>query len=124
MRTSDMRTSAIRITLCLATSAMLVVLIGQRASRAAGDITVACRGDYFRLCAGVIPGEGRVALCLRKRRAELSPACGPALDAAFGCRPEIEAFCRAATAPADLRACLRRNADRLGPECRAGLGAF
>lgn len=35
----------------------------------------ACRGDIKRFCAGIKPGQGRIAACLKSHRAELSPAC-------------------------------------------------
>jgi hypothetical protein len=34
-----------------------------------------CQDDAFRLCNDVIPDEGRVAICLKAKRAELSPNC-------------------------------------------------
>jgi hypothetical protein len=39
----------------------------------------ACGGDYRSLCAGVRPGQGRAAECLRAHAAALSPMCQSAL---------------------------------------------
>ena len=36
---------------------------------------VACADDMKRLCAGIRPGQGRIAACLRRHEADLSPAC-------------------------------------------------
>lgn len=35
----------------------------------------ACRGDVERFCAGIRPGRGKIAACLKSHQAELSPAC-------------------------------------------------
>jgi hypothetical protein len=35
----------------------------------------ACADDMKRLCADVRPGQGRVAACLKRHEAELSPEC-------------------------------------------------
>lgn len=39
-----------------------------------------CRADIKSLCAGVQPGEGRIAACLRDNQDKLSPQCGTALS--------------------------------------------
>jgi hypothetical protein len=41
-----------------------------------------CRGDYDRLCAGVMPGGGRVLACLQNHPNQLSTACGQAMPRA------------------------------------------
>jgi hypothetical protein len=41
-----------------------------------------CRGDYDRLCAGVMPGCGRVLACLQNHASQLSAACGQAMPRA------------------------------------------
>ena len=41
-----------------------------------------CRGDYDRLCAGVMPGGGRVLACLQTHTSQLSAACGQAMPRA------------------------------------------
>ena len=41
-----------------------------------------CRGDYDRLCTGVIPGGGRVLACLQDHASQLSAACGQAMPRA------------------------------------------
>jgi cysteine rich repeat protein len=41
-----------------------------------------CRGDYDRLCAGVMPGGGRVLACLQNHTNQLSAACGQAMPRA------------------------------------------
>jgi hypothetical protein len=39
----------------------------------------ACKGDYQRLCSGVMPGGGRILACLQKHSSELGPECAKAL---------------------------------------------
>jgi hypothetical protein len=41
-----------------------------------------CRGDYDRLCAGVLPGGGRVLACLQNHANQLSATCGQAMPRA------------------------------------------
>ncbi len=44
------------------------------------DIARACAGDVLRLCAGVIPGDGRVRACVRQNTGNLSPSCHDAIQ--------------------------------------------
>ena len=39
----------------------------------------ACKGDYQRLCSGVMPGGGRIVACLQNHSSELAPECAKAL---------------------------------------------
>lgn len=39
----------------------------------------ACTPDVFRLCQDFIPDEGQIVACLRQKRDQLSPACGPVI---------------------------------------------
>ena len=41
-----------------------------------------CRGDYDRLCSGIMPGGGRILACLENRSSLLSPACAQAMPRA------------------------------------------
>lgn len=66
---------------------------GQTRTAAARE---ACRADAQRFCAGVQPGSGRIAECLRPKLSELSPACKAM-------------FCNVKTARADRQ---------VRPECR------
>ena len=50
-----------------------------------------CRGDYDRLCSGVMPGGGRVIACLQSNASQLSAACAQAM-------PRAEALRNSATA--------------------------
>jgi hypothetical protein len=44
-------------------------------ARAQRDAQSACSGDAQRLCNAFIPDRRRVASCLARNRAQLSPAC-------------------------------------------------
>jgi len=35
----------------------------------------ACKADFQKYCAGVVPGGGRVIACLQKQMSKLSPDC-------------------------------------------------
>jgi hypothetical protein len=41
-----------------------------------------CRGDYDRLCSGVVPGGGRILACLHLHASQLSPGCAQAMPRA------------------------------------------
>jgi Cysteine rich repeat len=41
-----------------------------------------CRADADRLCAGVVPGGGRVLACLKGQISQLSPGCAQAMPRA------------------------------------------
>ncbi len=49
------------------------------APAADGALAQACKGDVETLCAGVKPGEGRIAACLRQNRSKLSDGCKAAI---------------------------------------------
>ena len=67
--------------------AVLAVLAGVSASTAALAQTptaaqrTACKPDFDKYCAGIMPGGGRIIACLNKQRDQLSDACKKALDA-------------------------------------------
>lgn len=44
-----------------------------------GGPRVACKADVERLCAGIQPGGGRIAGCLKQNEAQLSAACKDAI---------------------------------------------
>jgi len=52
--------------------------IGQARQRIA-QLRQACGGDAQRLCAGVTPGRGGIARCLRQHESELSGQCREAV---------------------------------------------
>ncbi|MBX3604472.1 MAG: hypothetical protein KF788_04340 [Piscinibacter sp.] len=79
----------------------------------------ACRSDSRSLCSGVQPGGGRVIACLKSHESELSEACRAALPVMERCAGEVQSLCGSAGGPRALRSCLRENAGKLSPECRA-----
>lgn len=42
----------------------------------------ACKSDYEKYCSNVIPGGGRIVVCLSKESARLTDACKAALNSA------------------------------------------
>lgn len=53
----------------------------ERALAAVRAAAQACSGDIGRYCGKVVPGQGRVALCLAAHRPSLSPGCTATLAA-------------------------------------------
>lgn len=70
------------IRLAAATALLAGAALGARAAdapAAEGALAQACKGDVEALCAGVKPGEGRIAACLRQNRSKLSDGCKAAI---------------------------------------------
>ena len=90
----------------------------------------ACTIDYMRFCRGVLPGRGRVILCLNDHVNELTQPCFQALtlrglasaSALKACRFDYDRLC-AHTGPGLNRglACMLDNAQALSPTCRDAL---
>jgi hypothetical protein len=99
---------------------------GDLPSDAAEAFMDACRPDYHRLCAYVVPGEGRAARCLLDRETELSPRCLRAVKLAFAieaCLPDYDRYCRGVPRGPQAVACLSSRLDILHPECRRVVAA-
>lgn len=90
----------------------------------------ACIADYMRFCRGVLPGRGRIILCLNEHVNELTQPCFQALalrglasaSALKACRVDYDRIC-AHTGPGLNRglACMLDNAQALSPTCRDAL---
>jgi hypothetical protein len=46
----------------------------------------ACQADVAKLCAGVMPGGGRIMQCMRQHQDKVSDACKSAMSNAHGAR--------------------------------------
>lgn len=98
---------------------VLALLSGLAAHAAEPPEAGACRNDARSLCAQVQPGGGRIVACLKSRESQLSEACRIALPVMERCAGEVRSLCGDAAAPRAMRTCLRENAAKLSPECRA-----
>ena len=88
----------------------------------------ACRADIRALCAGIQPGGGRMAACLREKQAQLSPACREQIAAVRtrgqamrqACAGDIKNVC-AGVQPGGGRiaACLREKESQLSESCKS-----
>lgn len=58
-----------------------LLLSASAAWAAGGEVRQACAGDVKALCAGVKPGGGRLAACMRDNTDRLSQGCRQALSA-------------------------------------------
>lgn len=81
----------------------------------------ACRSDARSLCGRMQPGGGRIVACLKAHESQLSEGCKAALPMIERCAVEVRALCESASTPMDARGCLRDNAGKLSPECRAAV---
>jgi hypothetical protein len=48
-------------------------------------IARACAGDIERICAGVVPGGGRIKACVKEKLSQLTPSCIETIDS-YRCR--------------------------------------
>jgi Cysteine rich repeat len=97
------------------------------------EIRAACEEDAGKFCAGVQPGGGRIARCLRQHEKDLSEACrneGRKLgeerrehralvqDVQRSCQKDAQKFC-SDVKPGGGRVarCLRSHKDELSPAC-------
>lgn len=102
--------------------AIVLALAFASPAGAAGDAAMqACRTDFSKLCAGVKPGGGRGAECLKRHEAELTPACKAALDKFGDCGQEVKKICGDAAGPSAVRECAKAHASEFSATCRATL---
>jgi hypothetical protein len=78
-----------------------------------------CRADARKLCAGVHPGGGRIAACLRENESKLSSPCQAQLGNIEVCAAEVKKLCPQATGEGGLRRCLTDKRAEFSAECRA-----
>ena len=54
----------------------------------------ACRDDASKLCAGVKPGGGRIAICLREKKPSLTPDCLTQIEKLEVCGADTKRPCK------------------------------
>jgi hypothetical protein len=81
-----------------------------------------CRADAQKLCAGVKPGGGRMAECLRANEAQVSAECKTQLGRIEACAAEVKQLCPQADGEGALRQCARAKRNEISAGCRAAMG--
>lgn len=82
----------------------------------------ACRADAAALCAGVQPGGGRIAACLRENEAKVSEGCKARLGQIEACAAELRKACPQAEGETALRTCTKDKRSEISAGCRAAAG--
>jgi Cysteine rich repeat len=88
----------------------------------------ACRADVQKLCKGVQPGGGRIAVCLKQHESEISPGCRENIakareevkEIADACKADAETLCKGVR-PGQGRIlhCLDEHKDKVSSACSA-----
>ena len=111
------------------------LIAGSATVAAAGDlppevldsVMASCRADYHRVCAFVVPGDGRIARCLLDHEMELAPPCLKSIKLAYAmevCMPDYRRFCNGvAPGGGQILECLGSRFDVLAPECQRVVSA-
>jgi hypothetical protein len=99
------------------------VLLVAASANAAGK--EACKADVTKYCDEVLPGGGRILVCLEARQKELSAGCQEQLAAARGhgaCKVDAEKFCKGVQ-PGQGRIveCLKSHETDLSADCKSAM---
>ena len=83
----------------------------------------ACKADVVKFCDEVLPGAGRIIVCLEAHQKELSVPCQEQLAAAQGrvaCKVDTERFCKdVKPGQGRIVECLKAHEADLSPDCRS-----
>ena len=105
--------SAIRS--ALVASALLVAV------SAHADGKDACKADVVKFCDEVLPGGGRILVCLEAHERELSAGCQEQLAAGRrmgACKADAEKFCKGVQpGKGRILECLKSHEADLSPDC-------
>jgi hypothetical protein len=102
---------------------MLVALLLAASARAED----ACKADVERLCAGISPGGGRLAACLKANEAQLSPGCKAerasvsrmVKEVGAACEDDIQSICPdVKPGSGNVLRCLRQSFFSVTPRCQ------
>jgi len=102
-----------------------------KARKLVAEFGKACQRDTEALCAGLLPGGGRIIECLDEHQMDLSSSCrsevswisearGKVLAVERACKADIERLCRGvAKESGPIVECLKANEAELSPGCNA-----
>jgi Cysteine rich repeat len=100
-------------------------LLLSQSSAVAQGAAKACVVDVKKNCAGVEPGEGRIADCIKKHVGDLSAPCQELLAstaaAAKTCTDDVKQRCADARRRAAKIACLKSTLTNLGDGCKSAI---
>ena len=82
-----------------------------------------CMADAQKLCAGVQPGGGRIAQCLKSHKDEISAECKAKIatfrEQAQSCEADVQRLCPNTKPGPARRECMMQHKDQVSPECKA-----
>ena len=81
-----------------------------------------CMTDAHKLCAGVQPGGGRIAACLKSHAADVSAECKAKMtefhEEAMACQADVEKLCPNTKPGPERRQCMMEHKDQVSQQCR------
>jgi hypothetical protein len=102
-----------------------VALLLSASSAAAQGAARACVADVQKNCAGVEPGQGRIADCVKKHIGDLSAPCQELLAstaaAAKTCTDDVKKSCADARRRTAKVACLKSALSNLSDGCKSAI---
>ncbi len=69
-----------QLTLTFSIAIAGIVLSGSPGLAFSSEAQQMCTGDAMRLCSGEIPDIPRIAACMHRKRAQISPGCRAVMD--------------------------------------------
>jgi Cysteine rich repeat len=119
---------SIRNAVISAAFALLAAALAPAALAQAAKGEGPCAEDAKKFCAGMQPGGGRIAKCMKEHETELSPACQSRMAAAKErleqvkeeCKGDAEKFCNGIKpGKGRILSCLKSHQAELAPACAA-----
>jgi hypothetical protein len=109
----------------------LISFTGNLASaQSPGKANRSCMTDIDKFCKDIIPGDGRIAKCLREHVSELSPECKAnrtelkkkVTEMREDCKADVDKFCKDVKPGAGrIIKCLKIHEAELNPACKADI---
>jgi hypothetical protein len=88
-----------------------------------GSLKRACAADIKQNCAGVKPGRGRIAACVKEHFGQFSAPCQKKMITTArvvvrACKADAKQKCAGMSRPAEIASCFQQHFDELSASCK------